>query len=143
MPSPIKNFLNSLLPNQPSWKQTLLSQWHTIMGNLNTHVSLEKITDDSITLGVSHSGWMQELYALSPLILDTVNKNLDQPRIKQVRFKQVSQKKKQVCQTAPAAHIKIDVHLSSQELQILEQIKEPDLRIALSKFFVRCKRERL
>lgn len=142
MPSPIKNYLSSLLPNQPSWKQTLLCQWHTIIGNLNTHVSLEKITDDSITLGVSNSGWMQELYALSPLIMDTVNKNLDQPRIKQVRFKQVCQKKKPVLKTAPAEHMKVDPQLSTHELQLLEQIKEPDLRTAVSKFFVRCKRER-
>ena len=78
---------------QNSWKHELLQNWHTIFGNLGTKITLEKIYDTTIVLGVYDSCWMHELYLLSPLLVDKINENLDQHRIKQVRFKQTGIKK--------------------------------------------------
>ncbi|OQA35023.1 MAG: hypothetical protein BWY54_00748 [Candidatus Dependentiae bacterium ADurb.Bin331] len=143
MPAPIKHFLNALLPAQQSWKLTLLQQWHTIMGNLKTHVTLEKINDDTLTLGVFNSSWMQELYLISPIILETINKNLDQPRIKQIRFKQIVQKKKKkIMNNAPSNLKEIDISLTVNEKNALATIQDPELRQSLYKFLVRCQREK-
>jgi hypothetical protein len=143
MPLPIKNFLTTLLPTQQSWKITLLQQWHTIMGNLKTHVTLEKMSDDTITLGVFNSSWLQELYLISPTILETINKNLDQPRIKQIRFKQIAQRKnkKKIVSSASKPQT-IQVSLTVTEKNALAAIQDPELRQSLYQFLVRCQRER-
>ncbi len=143
MPVPIKKFLTTLLPAQHNWKLTLLQQWHTIMGNLRTHVTLEKMSDDTITLGVFNSSWMQELYLISPTILETINKNLDQPRIKQIRFKQIVQRKnKKIVVSLPSKPQERQVSLTVTEKNALATIQDPELRQSLYHFLVRCQRER-
>lgn len=143
MPIPIKNFLTKLVPAQHNWKLSLLQQWHTIMGNLKTHVTLEKMSDDTITLGVFNSSWMQELYLISPTILETINKNLDQPRIKQIRFRQIVQRKnKKRMVSLPSQPQEIRVSLTVTEKNALATIQDPELRQSLYHFLVRCQRER-
>jgi len=88
MTTHIKALLSPLLQKkEQSWKIGLFNKWPEIMGTLSTHVSIEKIQDDSIILGVQNSSWLQELYLMGPTILETINKSLDQPRFKTIRFK--------------------------------------------------------
>lgn len=142
MPTHIKEFLTELFPPDQLWKVTLLEQWQTIMGNLKAHVTLLKITEDTLTLGVFNSSWLQEMYLLSPIILETINKSIDQPRIKQLRFKQIAQKKK-VNRKQPAqvnAHYK-PVPLSSKQQSALSTVADEELRSVLYRFLQRCTRE--
>lgn len=140
----IKNLLDSLVPQDQQWKWQLLQNWQTIIGNLKTRVSLEKIMDEILVLGVVDSSWMQELYLLSPIILRTINANLDRPRIKQLRFKQLRKNFQKKTITAKPNHQVINcITLTKKEETTLQQIKDPQLRTALKKFLIRCHHEKM
>jgi len=138
----IKTLLHSLVNPQNSWKHTLLQNWRNIFGNLSTKVTLEKIYNNTIVLGVYDSCWMHELYLLSPLLLNKINENLDQDRIKQVRFKQTGRKKrkKNLYPQKPTKSRK-EFFLSPTEKSALTKVNDLQLRNALKEFRIRCYRE--
>jgi hypothetical protein len=141
MPEQVHSLITALLPDEHQWKLKLLTQWQTIMGNLHAHVTIEKITEDTLYLGVFNSSWLQELYLLSPLLCETINKNLDRARIKQLRFKQVARKKKKTVSDTQTFKPVVAVSVSEREKRHLEKVKDPELRQALQLFLIRCKRE--
>ena len=136
----IKNILKQIVLAPHSWKSNLLAHWPTIIGNLGTHVTLEKITEDTVTLGVTDSCWLQELYTLSSLICSLINKALDQPRIKHVRFKKISDATPQPAQriTKSVNHSIVVTPLSDHELNTLSKINDLELQEALKNFRLRC-----
>lgn len=143
----LKNLLHNFLSHKTEhpWKVNLLSQWGSIVGNLSSKVMIEKIYEDTIVLGVYESCWMQELYLLSPLLIANINSNLDQPRIKKLRFKLVQQyaeKKDAVIQTK---HVipKNNRALNMHEEKALSTIQDPALREALKNYLFRCAKEKL
>lgn len=145
MTKSIKNILDSYFSDQENWKITLLKNWDSILGNLNKQVRLEKVYDDTVILGVYDGHWMQELYMLSHVLMQTINGALDKPRIKKIRFKLVDTKKaagpiKQQKSVQPETQTSIIV--SGSELKTLDTIKDPQLRSALYDFLMRCTRER-
>lgn len=137
----IKDLLPALLKTD-NWKLTLLSQWHTIFGPLSSKVHLEKIHEDTLVLGVQDSCWLQELYLLSPLLLKTINETLDQPRIKQLRFKTIGIVKQKPIVSPKKVTIKKEVVLTQEERIVLKNIKDPQLEHALKNFLIRCYQER-
>lgn len=140
----IKEFLNNIIPSQAHWQIELLRKWETIIGKLKTHVILEKIQQDTLILGVYDSSWLQELYLLSPLILKTINENLDQSPIKNLRFKQAEKKNKKKISINAGGIEKtnhIVITLSDKQTRALEKIIDQDLRRALYNFLSRCYRE--
>ena len=139
----IKTLLKPFIKNQTDWKLKLLEQWESIMGKLAQHATVEKIYQDTIIIGVYDSCWLQELYLLSPTLLRTINQHLDQPRLKQIRFKHTkrtahvkknSEEKKEV--------VHQEVVLNSMEQTALKRIEDPTLKQALKSFLVRCHQER-
>ena len=138
----IKNYLPQFAPSgqhEKHWKLLLMSEWNNIMGSLVSKVSICKIYNNSITLGVTESSWMQELHLLSELIKDKINKTLGQPRIELIRFKYVSEHaagtpKKQF--TAQACNK--EKVLTEREKQALQDIKDPELSQALLGFLQLC-----
>lgn len=145
MTTSIKTLLTPFFQSkQHDWKIKLLTQWPTIMGPLAQHVCIVKIQDDLLLLGVYDSSWLQELYLLSSDLLNTINQNLDQPRIKQLRFKQVSRTtKKAPRQNVPIEQQDISISLTPREKMALHRIKNEMLRMALQSFLARCHRERM
>ncbi len=142
MATDFKQLLQTIINPEKSWKTDLLYRWHDIIGSLHSKVRIEKIDGDILILGVSHSCWMQELYLLSPLLLKTINEKLDQPYIKQIRFKQMSSTThKKNIHTFTAAKKKKDVALTKQDERTLAQITDPALRDALRAFRIRCYQE--
>lgn len=142
MAQQIKNLIHSVFDQPDNWKIDLLRNWDAIMGNLNTKVYLEKITDDTLTLGVTDSCWMQELYLLSNVLLRVINEKLDKPRIKQLRFKKIGIKKeKKQSHTQPKPQKQITRSLTSKEKQALTNIKDTQLQKALQDFLIRCYQE--
>lgn len=145
MTNHIKTLLHPFLQSKKSnWKIRLLKEWTTIMGSLAQNVIITKIYNDTIILGVYDSCWLQELYLLSPTLLATINQSLDQPRIKQIRFKQVGRTDKK---NHPAEK-KIEENIPSRALTHTEQvalnrIKNESLRTALQSFLMRCYREKM
>ena len=145
MTSHIKTLLQPLLQSKEQpWKIKLLQKWPQIVGPLARKVVIEKIYQELIVLGVYDSCWMQELYLLSPTLLQVINQNLDQPRMKQVRFKLIGKtehkKKKSIAKnhTNDVQPIK----LTPTEQNALNSITDPHLRSALKAFLVRCYREK-
>lgn len=139
----IKTLVHTVFSNQQNWKLELLKHWPTILGNLKTKVYLEKIGEDTLVLSVADSCWLQEIYMLSPLLLETINKKLDAPRIKHLRFKKVGIKKKQLQKKAPVTkpNARTIRPLTLKEEQALQKVKDPVLRTALSDFLHRCRQE--
>jgi flagellar biogenesis protein FliO len=124
-----------------AWKIELLQKWETVLGNLKTRVVLEKIQDDTLVLGVHDSCWLQELYLLSPLIMATINANLDQPRIKNLRFKLAApstHKKSRDNKGAENTNIFKTRALNVQEQRALDAITDEGLRKALHDFLMKC-----
>lgn len=143
----IKTLLSPLLqPKQQGWKIDLLNKWPEIMGTLAQHVSIEKIEQEYIVLGVQHASWLQELYLMGTTILETINQNLDQPRFKTIRFKQrgstPDRTKNKSVSNAPSKQENSPIAISTQEQQALNLIDDPELRQALHSFLVRCYREK-
>jgi len=138
----IGDFLPSVMTGPEAWKMQLLRAWPTVLGDLTPLVSLEKIDNNTLILGVQDSCWLQELYMLSPLILKMINKNLDQPRIKALRFKtrgikKACEEKKLPTQKKPV----IMRPLSARERAALETIQDAQLKEALQSFLTRCQQE--
>ncbi|HLJ31395.1 MAG TPA: DUF721 domain-containing protein [Candidatus Babeliales bacterium] len=138
----LKDILQSLIHPEKNWKTDLLYKWNEIIGPLHTKVRIEKILDDTLILGVFHSCWMQELYLLSPLLIKTINEKLDQPYIKQLRFKHIGIKQhKQTSHKPTITKKKKEVILTKQDECILAKINDPVLREALKAFRIRCYQE--
>lgn len=138
----LKELLHALIRPDKDWKTNLLYQWNSIIGSLHDKVRIEKIYDDTIILGVFHSCWMQELYILSPLLIKTINEKLDQPHIKQIRFKHISKKKPlQDKSTRNVTKKERPVQLTQKDERSLAKIADPGLKNALTAFRMRCYQE--
>lgn len=143
MAKELKNLVPLIFNQNNNWKFDLLNNWHTIFGPLSSKVYLEKIHEDTLILGVQDSCWLQELYLLSNMLLKSINQTLDQPRIKHLRFKTIGIKKeKQRIKNVKKEWCLTPVILNSCEQQALQEIKDPELKLALQDFLNRCYREK-
>jgi len=142
MANNLKELLQTLINPEQNWKTDLLYRWKEIIGPLHSKVRIEKIHNDTLILGVFHSCWMQELYLLSPLLIKTINGKLDQPYIKQIRFKQVSLKKNKIKTSAISITHKKEVFLRKEDEHALAKITDPALRDALKAFRIRLLRSK-
>ena len=139
----IKNVLQAYTQTDKGWKYQLLNKWSSIFGDINTKITLEKINNDTVILGVYDSCWMQELYYLSPLLINKINESLDTPRIKNVRFKKVGKQKTNI--VLKKEHIpttKKIVPISLTEKRALNKIGDPELSKVLEAFRIRCYQEK-
>lgn len=127
-----------------SWKIALLEKWPHIVGPLVDKVAIKKIDDEQITLGVCDSCWMQELYLLSPTLLEAINKNLDRQRIKRIRFilMERKQNRKTEIQTPHQEDSKPPLHWTTMEQKALARVTDHELRTCLELFLARCYQER-
>lgn len=138
----VKNLINTFIKQPRNWRLSLVKEWHIIFGHLSAHVTLEKIYKDTIVLGVYDSCWMQELYLLSPTLIKAINATLDQPRIKQVRFKTVVRKKTSTKKLIKKNIPTKEIMLSTKEKQMLNKVEDKELRSALKAFLIRCYQEK-
>lgn len=130
----------SITKQSSSWQHYLMKEWKTIVGNLSEQMVLEKVYDDTLLIGVYEHQWLQELHLLSHVIIKEINKHLDKPYIKKLRFKHSEKKQKKnnstpTQQPAPSTLIP----LTSHEKKALNSIKDADLQSVLHTFLSRCK----
>ncbi len=137
----IKNFLSHAF--EATWKTKLLTDWPIIMGNLADKVTVEKMYDDSLVLGVHDSNWLHELYMLSPVLIKTINSYLEKPYIKTIRLKHASTIKK-----LPVANKAIILYqapppatLTSSEKKALDTVHDHELKQAFHIFLSRCRKD--
>lgn len=140
MTRPLKDFIHLFVQNQNDWKIKLAQEWQSTLGSLSEQVTLEKIDKDTAILGVYDSCWMQELYLLSPLLIKTINTTLDQPHIKQLRFKKAERKKPKK-EPQKKVYTPRPVTLTSNEEYALDLVDDPSLRCVLKTFLIRCYQE--
>ena len=136
----INQLLNSCLPSH-KWELQLVQKWPTIIGDLQQHVHIEKMHDNTIVLGVYDSSWLQELYMLSPLLLKKINTNLTNHTIHYLRFKQTT--KKYIRHKEKSFHsnqTEKPATLSIHHEKALTNINDDDLRTMLIRFLARCQR---
>lgn len=135
----IKDLIPNLLGTHADWKTKLLKEWPTIIGSLKDKVVLEKIEHDTIVLGVFHPAWIQELSFLKPIIIQSINTHLEKPYINNIRLKTTRMPKQHVSaikQAAPSPQITYT--LSPREQRALENIKDDELKKAMTLFLQRC-----
>ncbi len=138
----LKDVLHSFLYEQDDWRLTLLQNWDTIVGSLKNRVRLEKIDRDIVVLGVYESHWMQELFLLSRVFLQSINNRLDKPRITSVRFKLVE--KKEYPLTSKRTFVSVQkrstqpIVLNLQQKQAIAAIADEQLGSMLVSFLARC-----
>lgn len=140
MPILIKDIVPSLLNTQEEWQVALLKQWDSLVGSLKTRIRLEKIQEDTLIIGVYEVHWMQELYILSSVLIDSINQFLGEPRVKKLRFKLVEERKsrsKKKVDYKPLKKIS-DVVLTQEQAKALKGIEDTQLKDALVQFWGRC-----
>ena len=144
MAKKLGDLVATIFHHEHDWKIALLRAWPDIVGPLATKVRIEKITENALVLGVQDSCWLQELYLLSPVLLKTINKTLDAPRIKTLRFMiaDITVKNGKKKSPEPKKQPPKQVNLNPAEQAALSTIADQELRYALQQFLVRCYQER-
>ena len=143
MSTPVKHILEHFFNEQERWQFQLLRAWPQIIKQLNTKVRILKITQDTLVLGVQDSCWLQEMYLLSGLLLNTINQHLDQPRIKQLRFRLYGSTTHHPARiTPPRSSPAPVVNLPARTVLALERISDESLRAHLKQYLVRCHQTR-
>lgn len=140
----VGQILANLIPNEYLWKIKLLNSWESVIGNLKGKVRIEKITETSLMLGVTHSTWAQELFLLSPMIKKKINRLLKEDKIKSIKFKTVKLDKKTQNQPEKPKYPRqqqrqTEYCLTISEHNKLKLINNSELADALEKFYIRCK----
>ena len=143
-PHKIADILPYIFNEEHQWKYQLLRNWQNIFGAMSDKVFLERINNDTLVLAVYDACWMQELYTLSPLLISSINKALDKPYIKQLRFKRAGIRPKKITRQQNQVSIaaRKSIILSTQEEKALSAIKDKQLASAMKDFLIRCYCER-
>ncbi len=136
----ISQVIDVVFKQQDNWKTYLMANWPTIIGDLKKYVTIEKVFDETLVLGVSDSTWMQELYMLSNILINKINQSLDKPHVKYVRFKLRSEKPAAKCnnQTKKPKPTVNKHKLTFREKKALEKISDRELHEALENFLNKC-----
>ena len=136
----INQVLDNFLKQQGNWKHYLMANWNHIVGAIAHHARIEKIENETVVIGVSDSAWLQELYLLSPVLLNKINQSLEKPYLKNIRFKHAY--KKRYCKTNKKCVKQIEKpkqrELTYREKSALEKITDTELSQALTNFLMRC-----
>ncbi len=140
IPHKIADILPQIFNQDHQWKYQLLSNWKNIFGAMSDKVYLERINNDILVLAVYDACWMQELYTLSPLLISSINKALDKPYIKQLRFKRAGIRPPKISRpTEPTPYIfRKSFLLTPREEKALSELKDPELAAAMKDFLMRC-----
>lgn len=150
MATSLKDLLTTIIPQQTSWKAELHLNWKQIIGHLAEHVQLLKVYDQALVLGVKDSSWLQEMYLLSPLLIETINKSLEKPSIIKLHFKNVGEGEYIQHNATPQPKKEKKPQLKPQtkhtltrfEQTTLDQVEDSELREALKELLLTCYQEK-
>lgn len=141
---PIADLLPRILSQDHQWKYQLLRNWQSIFGSMSNKLYLEKIIGDILILAVYDACWMHEFHALSSVLINSINKTLEKPYVKQLRFKRagIKESKKSIKKIKDYGSIDYNVKLSTEEQKAIARINDPQLALELRNFLMRCYHER-
>ncbi len=145
MAQPIKTLLASIIPENHRWKLAIFEAWPRIIGKLYHKVTIEKIEDDTIFLGVCHPAWAQELSLLTPVLKQKINACLAQATIKHIRFRYTAYTPLAKPTIVPAqAPSQQSIYtmlplLTDQDYAALATVKTDGLKSIMTAYLIRCK----
>ncbi len=134
--------------NQPEFfKRKLLTNWPEISGKLSSRMCIERVQHQMIVLGVYDTIWIQELYCMSDILLAQINKFIGENYFTELRFRYVNKPKIKINNLNNSKNPVINnstikpviIKLTAQEQVSLKNIADPELRLALKNFLIRCK----
>ncbi len=144
MAIPIQDIIPQFIKPQKDWKLRLMTQWPSIVGALQTRIRLEKIYDDAtVVIGVYESHWMQELYLLSSVLIESMNDFLGARLVNAVRFVLIEEKPKStrfVYRKSASKNLPDDRSLSEFQKRALHDICDDELKEALVQFLARTRK---
>ncbi|MBU1008052.1 DUF721 domain-containing protein [Candidatus Dependentiae bacterium] len=145
MPKRIGTILTNIIPNEHLWKIKLFGYWETIIGNLKEKVRIEKLTETSLTIGVCHPTWAQELFLLSPMLKQKINTYLQENKIKNIQFKTVRFTTPKTSHQSKQDSLTEKTYRTEHCLTIIEHsklqlMKNTELAQSLEQFYIRCKK---
>lgn len=123
------------------WQLKIISDWPQIVGSLHEHARVDKVTADTVWLGVYDTCWMQELHLLSNIMIKKINNYLGASYIKQVRLKYVQKHQSRLLKAPVLAANNLHQALSAAQTLALQAISDPELKTAMHNFLTRCNYE--
>ena len=138
---PIKDLLQRVLNPEADWRILLLNNWQTIVGSLKTRIRLEKIYSDTLIIGVYESHWMQELFLLSRVLIQAINKQLGKQYIANLKFQLICQNSVKPILKPKVAAVPCSItkaSLTHEQENALLRVKDEQLRHELVRFLARC-----
>lgn len=135
----LKDLLPQLIEAQ-DWKIKLLENWQEIVGSLNTRIKLEQIKETTLIIGVYELCWMQELYMLSKVILNSINRALDGNYVTSLKFKIAKEQEIIISKNIKQYKVRNikQLILTQEDKNALTKIKDEQLQNALIGFFTHC-----
>lgn len=136
--------LEEVVQKDVQWKIDVLQNWASIVGTIALHSRVEKISQDTIIVGVYDACWLHELHMLSQDLLCSINAYLKQHKIVHIRFKQVARHKK----TDRSSLLKSSIverkclKLGNKQQEALRELVDRDLAEALQKVWYHCVKEK-
>lgn len=140
-PAHVGDLMAAVLDCRQDWRFKLLSSWRDIVGPLADRVALENICDDMLVLSVCDACWMHELYAMSDFLLASINKTLDRPHLKKLRFKRAALRTSgspKIPSGETSVQQRVCGALNEREERVLSSLKDRELASALRGFLERC-----
>lgn len=137
---PIQSCIDTFFSRQQQWQIRLAREWKSVVGDLHQRMCLEKIFQNTLVVGVYDAHWMQELYLLAPLLIQTINKRLGQEYVQHIRFKLVVPRDNHGAQklAKPSAIRQARSQLLPKHQEALEKIVDVELRQYLYNYFQQC-----
>lgn len=137
----VKEILLPYLQHHTDWRLSLLHNWSQLIGMVARYAKIEKITDDTIFLGVTDPHWMHEIYNLQTAILHKVNNHIHPHELKIIQCRLVKNKKEfKSKKTHDGLKCSIPTReISAAEYNILQSLSDNELRSALQNFLFRTR----
>ncbi len=136
----IKDLIAHIVNPTKDWRLLLLHKWPTIVGSLKTRIRLERIYQTTLIIGVYESHWMQELFILSRMLMQTINKHLGHPYVTELKFKLIEplplEKKAESLENQVLPYAPVSFTVAHH--QALNHVYDDQLRNVLTHFFIRC-----
>ncbi len=147
----ISELLANFVHPKDVWKIKLFNNWDKVVGELKDKVTIIKIENKLLVLGVTHPAWAQELFMLSDVLKNRINSLFEKEHIKYIRFKTLkrneyvhkSLKNEQVlAKQVLSRRVLARRVLTKKEYLSLTKIKDQELKDNLKSFCFRCKRDK-
>lgn len=136
----LDGLITHLLHGDDDWRKRLVKEWPSIVGDLHKRMRLEKVAHDVVVIGVYEVHWMHELYMMSSMITDVINKKLGGTFVTKIRFTVVNQTETKTKKSSALNQASVSSRpLAEPQKKALDNIQDQQLQEALSKLWQRCK----